>query len=482
MNLTSAIFEVAGTFHACIPGVTHRHRQSRERPYGPRVAPVLPNDAGVIRTPNSQGHYRVGVEPVQKSGASNDAAEGSRGGVELLLVLPLLGDLCEEASVPFAAWEAQPSRAAAHAGCMQGNRARRRLIQEHRRGLRRPMRPAGEARGLPWVALLAAAPGIAALVALGATYATSVQTARQVRLAEQGQLTTRFNDATTNLGSDKEPVAFGGIYALDRIMVDSPKDQPRVISVLSSYVRGKRSVPEEGKFRPLSGRVPEPPREVTAVARVLASRPSGKDGRGQVDLSYADLHGLKLTPYKVDEAQRATTPGQRGQLPPKLKLGPVNLSFADLRFTRIVRMDLDESLLLKANLTCSDLLDVSMHRTNLEFARLDSIRWTNVRMQNADLTKAKLRGAVLENVDLTGADLNQADLTEAQLTNVNLTGADLRGAQLTNVNLTGARLGGARLDGARLTGVTGLPTGDRPAPPLGTGKLPAACDNPVNVT
>ncbi|MEU9305074.1 pentapeptide repeat-containing protein [Streptomyces sp. NPDC048269] len=434
-----------------------------------------------------------------------------------------------------AAWEAYPSTGAAHAGRMRGNRDRRRnrnrrrLIAERRRGLRRPARPANEARAVSWVTLLAAAPGIAALVALAATFS-------QVRLAEQGQITTRFNDATTNLGSNKEPVAFGGIYALDRIMTDSPKDQPRVISVLSAYVRNKRSVPEEGKFSPLSGRVPEAPREVTAATRVLASRPSGEDGRGQVDLAYADLHGLRLSSYNVDETQQETTPGRRVLPPPRLKFGPVNLGFADLRFANIVHTDLDTSFLWKANLTCSNFLDVSIHRTNLEFARLDSIQWKDVRMRLADLTSAHLTGAVLEKVDLSGTDLIDADLRGAQLKNVNLTGvelppgaflagkpmkkadgsdlrvrnanltsaqlqgavlqdvdlsganlinADLRGAQLTNVNLTGAIVYGARFDGASMTGVIGLPAASNGvAPPVGTDELPAEvnCDKPVNLT
>jgi hypothetical protein len=43
---------------------------------------------------------------------------------------------------------------------------------------------------------------------------------------------TRFNTAITNLGSSSIAVRLGGIYALQRLMQDSPRDQPAVVAVL----------------------------------------------------------------------------------------------------------------------------------------------------------------------------------------------------------------------------------------------------------
>ncbi|AWZ10808.1 hypothetical protein DRB96_18250 [Streptomyces sp. ICC1] len=42
--------------------------------------------------------------------------------------------------------------------------------------------------------------------------------------AEQGQLISRFNDATTNLGSKEPGIAFGGIAALQRILGPAAED------------------------------------------------------------------------------------------------------------------------------------------------------------------------------------------------------------------------------------------------------------------
>ncbi|MFI1657064.1 hypothetical protein ACH4ZU_19465 [Streptomyces sp. NPDC020472] len=121
--------------------------------------------------------------------------------------------------------------------------------------------------------VVAVLPGLAAMPALFFTW-------REVRVTEQGQLTSRFNDAITNLGSPSLDVRFGGIYALERIMQDSPRDRPRVVQVLSAYVRRHASVPATGFVKEPEepgegGEAPghrRPTTDVTAVVNVLAHR------------------------------------------------------------------------------------------------------------------------------------------------------------------------------------------------------------------
>jgi hypothetical protein len=74
--------------------------------------------------------------------------------------------------------------------------------------------------------MLAGLPGLAALLALLFTYQQVNATKVQLRIAEQGQITDRYNAAITNLGSRSIEVRLGGIYALQRLMQDSPRDQP----------------------------------------------------------------------------------------------------------------------------------------------------------------------------------------------------------------------------------------------------------------
>ncbi|WP_371621563.1 hypothetical protein OG245_00620 [Streptomyces sp. NBC_01116] len=46
------------------------------------------------------------------------------------------------------------------------------------------------------------------------------------RWRKEGQITDRYTAAVGNLGEDKMDVRLGGIYALERIMQDSRRDQP----------------------------------------------------------------------------------------------------------------------------------------------------------------------------------------------------------------------------------------------------------------
>jgi hypothetical protein len=56
-------------------------------------------------------------------------------------------------------------------------------------------------------------------------------------LTEQRQITDRYTKAIEQLGSGKLHVRLGGIYALERIAVDSARDHPTVVEVLSALLR-----------------------------------------------------------------------------------------------------------------------------------------------------------------------------------------------------------------------------------------------------
>ena len=64
-----------------------------------------------------------------------------------------------------------------------------------------------------------------------------MQQITQLQIAEQGQITDRYNAAIINLGSPSVDVRLGGIYALQRIMQDSPPDQSTIVAVLCAFVR-----------------------------------------------------------------------------------------------------------------------------------------------------------------------------------------------------------------------------------------------------
>ncbi|MGW7045562.1 pentapeptide repeat-containing protein [Streptomyces avermitilis] len=352
---------------------------------------------------------------------------------------------------------------------------------------------------------MAALPGLTALVALLFTWMSVDQVRTELRIAEQGQITNRFNAAIQNLGSQSIDVRLGGIYALQRIMRDSARDQPAIVSVLSAYVRQNAPIPAKG-FDKINendlfwGRA-RARSDIQAVLTVLSDRSPEQDGGVSPDMSNSELRKAVLSgPFRRAILTDADLRGAH--------------LFGDLRNADLSKANLNGAGLDKANLTRAWFQDTSLQRAVLWGAKLTGATFTGADLREAqvsegspatDLSRAKffdadLRNAVLDGAnlvdaifiktdlgraDLTGANLRgarlsaadkrlevelgsvlesnahaslrEANLTKADLTDADLRGVDLRGADLSGADLRGAKLGGAKLAGATTTGVRGLP-------------------------
>lgn len=277
---------------------------------------------------------------------------------------------------------------------------------------------------MPWLKLaVAALPGLAAVAAVLFTWVTVGQTKEELRLAEHGQITNRFNVAAVqHQGSESLDVRLGGIYALQRIMEDSPRDLPTIVSVLSAYVREHAPDPKGAP----TGVSLRPPTDIQVAVSVLAGRNPGADAHSLVDLQSSDLRGVRLEhPHLVG----------------------ADLAYADLRFAVWSHANLSEARLVHASLMSADLADSRLREVNLSGSTL-----SGTRLMRSDLRSADLTGAEPDNARLTGANLTRANLTHANLKGADLAGADLQGANLTDADLTHANLAGANLRGANLRG------------------------------
>lgn len=331
----------------------------------------------------------------------------------------------------------------------------RRQATDRRRRVRNARRRGPDtASGTPWLALAALLPGLAGLVALVFTWMSVAQTQTELRIAEQGQITNRFNDAVSHLGSESPDVQFGGIYALERIMQDSPRDQPRIISVLSAFVRTHAPFLKEQR----QDERPTLSAQVTAAAAVLAARPNGQDGHAKINWAHTDLQGFTLR-----RDQLAGDPSA----PRRLPFAFADLTQTDLRKVVFTGVDLHRSSCEAANLTDAHLLDVDMsgaylsraqlagarleQGTSLRFATLSAANLSrSVLAEDTDLSRADLRDANLADANLTGVNFRHANLASSTLSRVNLKDADLTKANLAGANLTEADLWGADLTGATL--------------------------------
>ncbi|MEU1288637.1 pentapeptide repeat-containing protein [Kitasatospora sp. NPDC005856] len=228
--------------------------------------------------------------------------------------------------------------------------------------------------------VLAAFAGTAALGGLGFSI-------RTFYLSRRGQVTDRFSKAIGLLASDNLEERLGGIYALEHIMHESPRDHSTVLEVLCVFVRtraprdpaGEPNTTGTGRRRRRrpSAPPPEPPPDVDAVLTVLARRPNRPEPN-RPDLRHTGLVGLSLRVHDFTARPRLTR---------------AFLTFSDLRRADLRGLDLTQTILNRA-----DLRNAMMHQTDLSRAGL----------MRADLRGAALSGAVLTECDLSGADLRDA--------------------------------------------------------------------------
>jgi Pentapeptide repeats (8 copies) len=207
----------------------------------------------------------------------------------------------------------------------------------------------------------------------------------QLQIAQEGQITGRFSRAIEQLGSDKEDVQLGGIYTLERIANDSPKDRRTTQAVLGAYVRtharwlvGSPEVPQhptpavDMQLPWLQQRAPA----VNTAVVVLGRRQESQDEL-QLILSRVDLRGAYL-------------PGAR-------------LSNTLFRHSNLARAQLPQ-----AQLEGADLRQAKPPHTHLAGANLRKAHLQDAELQGADLRRANLCGANLHGAHLDGAKLENA--------------------------------------------------------------------------
>jgi uncharacterized protein YjbI with pentapeptide repeats len=231
---------------------------------------------------------------------------------------------------------------------------------------------------------------------------------RSYELTEQGQVTDRYTKAIEQLGSRTVDVTIGGIYALERIANDSPRDHSIVMEVLAACIREHSNQPlhepTAGPGRPEPE--PETRPDIQAAITVIGRRDTKHDRR-RINLRQVHLPGADLLE-------------------------------ADLAGADLTSVDLTGAVVSEANLSYADLTDAKLGYAKLGSTNLTGASLAYALLHSADLTDAKLRSAKLTYADLSGADLSGADLAGADLFGADLSGADLTGADLAGADLTGA--------------------------------------------
>ena len=267
--------------------------------------------------------------------------------------------------------------------------------------------------------------------------------ARQDRqLTQERLITDRFTKAVAQIGNDKEEVVIGGIYSLERIAKDSPKDQWTIMEVLTAFVRKNSPIlPESQEIQERSEEKLKASEkldpiniQIQAALTVIGRRDIKRDYASDEDLDQ-NIKRLDLTNSNLSSAN----------------LFSANLSIANLRDANLNSVNLNSADLRGADLNNANLFSADLRDANLNSANLNSANLFSANLRDANLRGAKLFSADLRDANLNSANLNSAYLFRANLNSANLRGADLRDADLSSADLRDADLRGTNLSSAYLS-------------------------------
>jgi hypothetical protein len=284
--------------------------------------------------------------------------------------------------------------------------------------------------------------GVAVLTGLIFAWQQLGQTSDNLRVSQEGQITDRFSRAVDQLGSDDLTARLGGIYALERIARDSPRDYGPVMEVLTAFARQESPLPANGVATPAAS-APPIPVEVEAVFKVIGRRTPAQvlaelDAGSCLELTGINAVGADLAGYDL-----RNTCWDRSDLR-GATLNRAELSDATFVDSTLIQANLDSIEAQGANFYQSDLTLANLSRANLREANFLAANLSTATLQGTDLTGADLIGTNLRNALLLGSDLGEANVLDADFT-----GAVLSDADLTTVEgLTAEQIEPAIVDGA----------------------------------
>ncbi len=267
---------------------------------------------------------------------------------------------------------------------------------------------------------------------------------RQAATAQEGLRNERYQTGAKMLGSAVLSERLGGIYALQRLAHEQPKQyHVQIMRLFCAFVR--HPIRDERIEQAADGEEQDDERsrrrqDVQAIMEAIAAR-------GEAEIQIEKQHRYRPDLYRVQLERIYLTNANLS----RADLGGVNLSRAILEGADLSDTWLGGGDLSDARLHCADLSDARLSDANLSGANLSEAILRRAKMLNADLPEAILFRAKLPGADLTGAKLPHASLTEANLSGAYLRNASLRGAGFAGSKMSGADLSRADLSGARFT-------------------------------
>ena len=243
----------------------------------------------------------------------------------------------------------------------------------------------------------------------------------------------RYQKGAEMLDSEVLAVRIGGIYALQRLVVDNPKQyHVQTMSLLCAFVRHPT---KDGTTDSQAVKLREDVQAIMDIIRIRSEECVELEKRNNFTLNLrdADLKFVSFPMGNLSNAslQNADLSGGNLQC---VNLSGANLQNADLSYAKLRCANLSHANLYKVKLCEALLSEVCLCGAGLSEANLSLAQLDDAKLCNARLPRAILCSASLKRTDLSGAFIRDAKLANADLTSAKLPNAYIAGTQFYNLD------------------------------------------------
>ena len=291
----------------------------------------------------------------------------------------------------------------------------------------------------------------------------SIVAERQTETSQQRLLNDRYQKGAEMLGSSVPSVRLGGIYALQQLAEEEPRQYH--IKIMKLFCAFVSHAAEVSNFQSLDSETNPtvPSTDVQAVMDAIGTR-----GESGLKLEKLEKYRLDLRRVKLRRASLGSA-----------NLSDARLGWACLKKAALREANLSNAILNQADLTGATLGGAKLIGASLRRAILQSaVFWTLPGPLRFITYYDALRQGKVLTADLSAAKFEYSDMSDASLQGSDLSGAYFTEAILTGANFTGANLSGATLVGAKLSGVIFSENGKIPVTGLTQDQLDQACADP----
>jgi uncharacterized protein YjbI with pentapeptide repeats len=313
----------------------------------------------------------------------------------------------------------------------------------------------------------------------------AIFTYNNYNLAYEGQITDRFSKSVTLLENKDLSIRLGGLYALERIAKDSPKDHSAIMEILCDFIREKSKEQRESYWK-----------EQDAKQNEIASNTNFNTGNinsniGNVNsnisnsnLSKSNINSITNTNLKVKKKTKIVVLSYVSEYNKELfkklnvynedeglsNIAPSNeiITAITIIKNRVIENDKEDFIF---NLEVANLSGINLNGIVLKNANLSGVNFKNAKLYNANLADTQLNNANFEhsfsyNINFThskifyvsffDAFLDESDFSSAEFKNVDFTEASLDDSIFSNSSLHEVNFEKATLYGAKLKNHTSL--------------------------